>query len=189
MSGQGGLVMTFQRTTFIERAVLPGSRPRARVVSDRILYMIRRLRLPALCILVGTALLSVSTGLFAQEDSGMICVAPYPKPVGSGDACLSGAQGFSCASGNVTLKVDSRKPVPWPEETSMSLAELALDRRHRIVLLCDGKPKESFKFRFSELRKNKACLSVNELYGWVQLWDLDKHAPWCQCRDKVTSRP
>jgi hypothetical protein len=138
-------------------------------VSDRIHYMICRLLLDALCVLVCTAFLSVSTRLLAQGGSGMICVAPYPKPVCSGDVCLSGAQGFYCASGNVTLEVDSRKPVPWPKQESMSLAGLALDVSHRVVLLCDGKPKESFKFRFSELKRNKACLSVNELYGWVQL--------------------
>jgi hypothetical protein len=129
-----------------------------------------------------TAFLSVSTGLLAQEGSGMLCVAPFPKPVCSGDLCLSGAQGFSCASGNVSLKVDSRKPVPWPRNESMSLTGLALDATHRVVLLCDGKPKQSFKLRFSEFKKNKACLSVNELYGWVQLWDLDKHSPWCKCK-------
>ena len=113
----------------------------------------------------------------------ILCVAPFPKPVCKGDVCLSGAQGFSCASGNVTLKIDARKPVPWPKEQSLSLAGLALDVSHRVVLLCDGKARESFKFRFSEFKKNKACLSVNDLYGWVQLWDLDKHAPWCKCKD------
>jgi len=51
------------------------------------------------------------------------------------------------------------------------------------VLLCDGKAKESFKFRFSEFKKNKACLSVNDLYGRVQLWELDKHALWCKCKE------
>lgn len=130
-------------------------------------------------------LLWASSGLLAQHDSGMLCVAPFPKPVcsASGDICLSGAQGFSCASGNVSLKVDSRKAVSWPKKKSMSLAGLGLDERHRVVLLCDGKPQQSFKFRFSELKNNKACLFVNDLYGWVQLWDLDQHTPWCKCRD------
>jgi hypothetical protein len=136
-------------------------------------------------LLVLLAVLSVSSCLLAQQGSGMLCVAPFPKPVcsASGDVCLSGAQGFSCASGNVSLKVDSRKAVPWPKKESMSLTGLALDGSHRAVLLCDGKPQQSFKLRFSEFKKNKACLSVNDLYGWVQLWELDRHAPWCKCKE------
>lgn len=136
-------------------------------------------------LLVLSAVLSVSSCLLAQQGSGMLCVAPFPKPVcsASGDVCLSGAQGFSCASGNVSLKVDSRKAVPWPKKGSMSLTGLALDGSHRVVLLCDGKPQQSFKLRLSEFKNNKACLSVNDLYGWVQLWELDRHAPWCKCKE------
>lgn len=158
-------------------------------VSNRIHYMIYTLRWVALCILVSTAFLYVTTRLLAQEGSGLLCVAPLPKPVCSADGCLSGAQGFSCASGNASVKVDSRKPVPLPKEESMSLTGLALTANHRVVLLCDGKPKESFKFRFSELpferasaKKDKACLFVNDLYGWVQLMPLVKPTPWCKCK-------
>ncbi len=135
--------------------------------------------------LVFLAVLSLSTCLLAQQDSGMLCVAPFPKPVcsASGGVCLSGAQGFSCSSGKVSLKVDSRKAVSWPKKGSMSLAGLALDGSHRVVVSCDGKRQQSFKLRFSEFKNNKACLSVNDLYGWVQLWELDRHAPWCQCKE------
>ena len=153
------------------------------VFSIRIHYMIHTLRRLASCILVCTAFLSVATGLLAQEGSGMLCVAPYPKPVCSGGLCLSGAQGFSCASGNASLKLDSGEPMPWPRNESMSLSGLALNTKHRVVVLCDGKPNQSFKIRFSDFKKNKACLSINDLYGWVQLWDLDRHAPWCKCKE------
>ena len=129
--------------------------------------------------------LTASTWLLAQHGSGMVCVAAFPKPVCSvsEDICLSGAQGFSCASGDVSLKVDSRKAVPWPRKESMSVTGLALDKNHRVALLCDSKPKQSFKFRFSEVKNNEACVFVNDLYGTVQLWSLDKHAPWCKCKE------
>jgi hypothetical protein len=151
-------------------------------VSSRIHHMIHMLRSFSVCLLICTGLLSVSTVLVAQEDAGLLCVAPFPKPICKGDVCLSGAQGFSCASGDVSLKVDSRKPVPWPKEQSMSLTGLAIDTPHRVAILCDSKPIQSFKLHFSDFKSNKACLSVNELYGWVQLWELDKHAPWCKCK-------
>lgn len=143
-------------------------------LSSRIEDMIRRLRWAALCVLVCTAFFTA--GLLAQEDTGLLCVAP-------------GAEQFSCASGNVTLKVDARKPVPWPKKKSMSLTGFDLGASHRVVLLCDGKPKESFKFRFSELpferaaaKKDKACLYVNDLHGWVQLMPLEKLTSWCSCK-------
>jgi hypothetical protein len=113
----------------------------------------------------------------------MICVAPFPKPVCSGEMCLSGDPEISCASDNASLKVDLRNSMPWPRTESIRLTGLDLAASHRVVLLCDGKPKQSFKFRFSELKKNKACLFVNDLYGTLQLWELDKHAPWCKCKD------
>ena len=158
-------------------------------VSNRIRYMLYKLRWVALCILVSTAFLNLSTGLIAQEGSGMLCVAPLPKPVCSADVCLSGAEGFSCASGNASVKVDSRKPMPLPKKESMSLSGLELNASHRVVLLCNGKPNQSFRFRFSELpfehasaKKDKACLFVNDLYGWVQLMPLVKPTPWCKCK-------
>jgi hypothetical protein len=114
----------------------------------------------------------------------MICVAPFPMPVCSADGfCMSGAQGFRCESGKVSLKVDTRKAVLWPKRESLSLRDLEPEAEHRVVLLCDGKARQSFKFRFGEFKRNRACLFVNDLYGWVQLWDLDKRAPWCKCRE------
>jgi len=142
--------------------------------------MICGLRCSAFCTLVCTAFL-ISTGLPDQEGSGMLCVAPLPTPVCSGEVCFSGDP----CTGRTTLSlsVDSVKPMPWPRRESMSLTGLDLDASHRVVLLCDGKPNQSFKFRFSELKKNKACLFINDLYGTVQLWEFDRHAPWCKCND------
>jgi hypothetical protein len=97
-------------------------------VSNRIHCMIYTLRGVALCILVSTAFLYVTTPLLAQEGSGMLCVAPLPKPVCSADVCLSGAQGFSCASGNASVKVDSRKPVPFAKKRKHEPHRIGINR-------------------------------------------------------------
>ncbi len=122
-------------------------------------------------------------GLSAQQNSGLICVAPYPEPVCSGGVCRYGDPELICASDNVSLKVDSREAIPWPKKDSISVDGLALDGTHRVVVLCDGKPQQSFRFRFSEFKNNKACLWMNDLYRTVQLWELDRHAPSCKCKD------
>jgi hypothetical protein len=112
----------------------------------------------------------------------MLCVAPLPKPVCSGDAlCFSGDP--CTGRKTLALTVDSLKPMPWPTRESLSLNGLDLEASHRVVLLCDGKPKQSFKFRFSELKRNKACLFMNDLYATPQLWQLDRHAPFCKCNE------
>src|SRR5690349_16384585 len=65
-------------------------------VSNRIHCMIYTLRGVALCILVSTAFLYATTPLLAQEGSGMLCVAPLPKPVCSADVCLWRTRIFLC---------------------------------------------------------------------------------------------
>jgi hypothetical protein len=47
------------------------------------------------------------------------------------------------------------------------------------MVLCDGKPQQSFRFRFSTFKSNRLCLFINDLYQTVQLWKL-KESPWCK---------
>jgi hypothetical protein len=49
------------------------------------------------------------------------------------------------------------------------------------MVLCDGKPKQSFIFSFSAYKGHKLCLFFNDLYWTVQLWD-DEKTPWCKCK-------
>lgn len=119
-----------------------------------------------------------------QQASGQICVAPYPEPICGVDGCLTGYPEFSCTTDNVSLKIDSRKPVPWPKKGCMKVDGLATNVSHRVTLLCEnGKPQQSFKFRFSQFKTNNVCLWVNDLYRSLQLWGLDEEGPWCKCKD------
>jgi hypothetical protein len=56
-----------------------------------------------------------------------------------------------------------------------------LREKHRVMVLCDGKPHQQFTFRFSEFKGGKACLFLNDLYWTAQLW-APKQAPWCKCK-------
>jgi len=86
-----------------------------------------------------------------------------------------------CGSGKLSLRIDTLQAVPWPNKKSLKIEDLDLTSRHRVVISCDGKPQQSFRFRFSEFKTGDLCLFINELYQTAQLWE-PKQAPWCKCR-------
>jgi hypothetical protein len=84
--------------------------------------------------------------------------------------------------------IDNLPAIVWPHEEGVKIDNLALADRHRGVILCDGKPQQSFKFRFSEFKTAKLCLALSDLYGWAQLWDA-KRSPWCKCKASLQNEP
>ncbi len=111
----------------------------------------------------------------AQPDDASLCVAPSSDdPV---ERCTPGL----CAAGKISFKVDDEPVLPWPNAKSIKIGDLDAVARHRVVIYRAGKPQQSFRFRFSEFKENKACLFLNDLYWTAQLWD-PKRAPWCKCK-------
>lgn len=108
-------------------------------------------------------------------EPGAVCIAPISwKPLGYS------APGLYCDAGKIALKIDSQS-VPAPIKTSVKVSPLDVSSRHRVVVLCDGKPQQSFTFRFTEFKSNELCLFVNDLYKTAQLQDA-KRCPWCKCK-------
>jgi hypothetical protein len=110
-----------------------------------------------------------------EPETGSVCVAPAlakPDP--------RSAPGLFCSSEKLSLKIDA-KTIPWPVKESVKLDALDLSVRHRVVVLCDGKPQQSFGFRFSEFKATDLCLFLNDLYKTAQLWEA-KRCPWCKCK-------
>jgi hypothetical protein len=128
-----------------------------------------------------TTVLALSLGFLlspvsdAQIVQGSVCVAPVPV-----ESPTTSAPGLEC-SGNLSLKIDGRKGVPWPHKESLHIEHLDLAQPHRVTVLCDGKPQQSFRFRFSEFKTKALCLFINDLYQTVQLWEA-RQSPWCKCR-------
>jgi len=48
-------------------------------------------------------------------------------------------------------------------------------------VFCDGKPQQSFTFRFAEYGADHLCLFINRLYQTAQLW-RPREARWCKCQ-------
>lgn len=110
-----------------------------------------------------------------EPDSGSLCVAPS-----SDEEVVRCAPGL-CGSGKISLKIDDQPILPWPKAESLKISDLDATARHCVVVYRAGKPQQSFRFRFSDFKENKACLFLNDLYWTAQLWD-PKQAPGCKCK-------
>jgi hypothetical protein len=111
----------------------------------------------------------------AQSETGSVCVAPARF-----DPKNASAPGLYCEAEQFSLKIDAQV-MAWPIKESVSFAGLDLSSRHRVIVLCNHKPQQSFTFRFSEFKSKQPCLFLNDLYRTVQLSE-SKRAPWCHCR-------
>jgi hypothetical protein len=114
---------------------------------------------------------------FAGTQPGSLCVAPIPEEPPS----TAGTPELFCHSGKLSLRIDGLPAVQWPQKDSFKFASLDFNRTHKVVVLCDGKAQQSFRFRFSEYKSNELCLFVNDLYQTAQLWEA-KRSPWCRCK-------
>ena len=137
--------------------------------------------------LVAVLLPGVILGQPPESESGSLCIAPvFEKP-----DPRSGGPGLFCESEKLSLRIDTQQPVLWPMISErggtyrrgkiLKIDGLDAASRHRVAVFCDGKPQQSFTFRFSEFKTNQLCLFINDLYKTVQLWE-EKRCPWCKCK-------
>jgi hypothetical protein len=130
----------------------------------------RSLAIPLLLLLFLRATFSYGS------DRGSVCVAPVPATPPSTAATPE----LACHSGNLSLKIDKQQTIPWPQKESIKIEGLDPTLRHRVTVMCDAKPQQSFTFRVSEF-KREPCLFINDLYQTAQLWE-SKQSPWCKCK-------
>ena len=117
----------------------------------------------------------VSTAL-AAAPRGSVCVAP----VAAGPETTS-APGLLCRSGDLSFRIDSQAVIAFSHKESLRIDDLDAAVHHRVTILCDGKPQQSFSFRFAQFESSDLCLFVNDLHQTAQLWEK-RSAPWCRCR-------
>src|ERR1017187_804243 len=79
----------------------------------------------------------VLIGQSAESELGSVCVAPE-----SGTLVPLSPTGVYCKSGKLTLSIDKHEATPWPTKQSVKIGDLAVEVRHRIVIMCDGKPQQ-----------------------------------------------
>lgn len=120
----------------------------------------------------------LASAAFSDETArGWLCVASLGvKPLTK--------RFILCGSGNLSLRIDAQQTVPWPRKESLKIEDLNLTESHLAVAMCDGRPAQSARFKFSEYKTNKLCLTFDEEadgYEGLRLLNA-KHAPWCKCK-------
>ena len=118
----------------------------------------------------------VNSASSAGPSLGSVCIAPVPEKPDP-----RSAPGLFCDSEKLSLRIDKTQAMAWPVKESIKIAGLGTTTRHRVAVFCDGKPQQSFTFRFSEFKTSELCLFLNDLYKTVQLWEA-KGCPWCKCK-------
>ncbi len=113
-----------------------------------------------------------SKALSAQTTGGTICVVPN-----SAEPPTLISPGGSYNPATLLVKIDKREAVPWPHKKSIKIEGLDLKERHLIVLISDGEPIQSFRFRFAGYN---VSISFDGYQG-VQLKNADGH-PGCKCQ-------
>jgi hypothetical protein len=117
-------------------------------------------------------LLLLSPIFSAEAQRGSICIAPLPK----GAPITAATPELACPSGQFSLKIDNRQTVSWSSKDSIKIDDLDLGTQHRVAVSCNGKPHQSFRFRFSEFKSRDLCLFLNDLYQTAQLWENERVA-------------
>jgi len=120
------------------------------------------------------ALFIVAACASAEPKTGSVCVAPVNRHPDATSELL-------CSSGELSLKIDDFERMAWPKQDGVKIDTLDATKRHRVVVYCNGKPQQSFTFRFSGNKSRRLCLFLNDLYGTAQLWEA-KRCPWCKCK-------
>jgi hypothetical protein len=105
-----------------------------------------------------------------------ICIAPHFV-----DTDTSSPDVPPCRSGRYGVTIDSGAAVDWPRTESVKIEGLDAKALHRVVVQCNGKPHQSFRFRFTQFKSPTPCLFLNDFYKTAQLWEA-RRAPWCSCQ-------
>lgn len=66
-------------------------------------------------------------------------------------------------------------------EGNLSISDLDLDGKHKVDVLCEGKPQQSFKFVLLTSKAGTSVFIINDLYKRAQLWEKER-SPWCKCK-------
>ena len=127
-------------------------------------------------IVILSVVILVSPAPSAESGEGSVCISPVPeKPTDFS------APGLRCDSSKLSVKINVQQPRAWPIRENVKIDALDVTATHRVVVFCNGKPQQSFKFRFSDYKSRELCLFINDMYKTAQLWE-SKDSPWCKCK-------
>jgi len=106
----------------------------------------------------------------AEPKTGMLCVIPDPP------GCDRVTIPFNLKT--LMFRIDNRNKTLWPQTVGLKVEGLSLGEKHLVVVYSDGKPIQSFRFRFTDYKETELCLLFDG-YGGPDLRHMSK---LCRCR-------
>ena len=107
----------------------------------------------------------------AEPKTGMLCVIPDPP-----GCCALATVSFDLKT--LMFRIDNGKKTPWPQKMGFKIEGLSLGEKHLVVVYSDGKPIQSFRFRFTDYKETELCLLFDG-YGGPDLRHMSK---LCHCK-------
>ena len=120
---------------------------------------------------------TASPGAQARATTGSLCVLPH---VDRAQAKTSSPE-VPPAAEHYSLRLDGGDWVPLSVQTSVLLADIPLEGKHKVAIRGDGRPFSAFSFSFTELGRPDLCLSQSGLY---LTWRFHPSPAYTGCRCK-----
>ncbi len=128
----------------------------------------RRVEYAAVIVLLGL-LSALRTS--AEPKTGMLCVIPNPP-----GCCNLRTIPFELKT--LMFRIDDGNKTPWPQKAGLKVEALSLGEKHLVVVYSDGKPIQSFRFRFTDYKETEFC-RLFDGYGGRGLRHMSKS---CGCK-------
>jgi hypothetical protein len=94
----------------------------------------------------------------ASAKKGMLCVIPDPP-----GCCDRVSVPFDLKT--LMFRIDNGNKTLWPQKVGLKIDGLSLSEKHLVVVYSDGKPIQSFRFRFTDYKDNELCLRFDGYGG------------------------
>ena len=128
----------------------------------------RSLGYAAVIVLVGLLSALPTSG---EPKTGMLCVIPDPP-----GCCERFTVPFNLKT--LMFRIDGGNKTPWPQKVGSKIEGLSLGEKHLVVVYSDGKPIQSFRFRFTDYKETELCLLFDG-YGGPDLRSMSR---LCGCK-------
>jgi hypothetical protein len=107
----------------------------------------------------------------AEPKTGMLCMIPDPP-----GCCDRVTIPFDLKT--LMFRIDNGNKTRWPQKAGLKVEGLSLGEKHLVVVYSEGKPIQSFRFRFTDYKETELCLLFDG-YGGVDLRHMSK---LCGCK-------
>ena len=128
----------------------------------------RRAGYAAVIVVVGLLSVLPTSG---EPTTGMLCVIPDPP------GCCHLVT-IPVDLKTLMFRIDNGNRTPWPQKVGLKIEGLSLGEKHLVVVYSEGKPLQSFRFRFTDYKETELCLLFDG-YGGPDLRHLSK---LCHCK-------